>query len=292
MISNLDLYKVFYACAKENSFSLAAKELFVTQSSISQSIKALESELNTELFLRNGKRITLSKEGQYLKDSLNGIFSSFINIEKDLKGMNNLEIGEITIGASDTICKYYLLDGLKKFKDRYPNIKLHIENKPSYETMINVEYGILDIGFASVSKDIKSNNLEFDTFINLNEVFVYNPKKFQIPSHIDLETLIDYPIISLKKNTNTRAYLDKLFKNNGLDFNPSIELISNDLIVELVKIGFGIGFIDLNTIRKEIENSTLKTIDISNYEKNREIAIVRTKKRPMSKLTTAFIECF
>ena len=69
---NFELYKVFYFCAKNSNFSKAAKELFVTQSSVSQSIKKLENEMNIKLFYRTGKNISLSKEGEIL----------FMHIEK------------------------------------------------------------------------------------------------------------------------------------------------------------------------------------------------------------------
>ena len=114
MIDNLEYYKVFYYVAKTRSFTVAAKELSVSQSAVSQSVKQLETALNTTLFRRIAKGVALTKEGELLFSYVAKGYEQIEAGEKKLKQMLNLEMGEIHIGASDMTLQFYLLPFLEK----------------------------------------------------------------------------------------------------------------------------------------------------------------------------------
>ena len=121
---NYELYKVFYYVATTLSFSEASKRLFISQSAVSQSIKALEKKLDQTLFIRSTKRVQLTPEGEILLRHVEPAMNLIKRGESQLMDSATTG-GQIRIGASDTICRYFLVPYLKRFHKEFPNA--HIE---------------------------------------------------------------------------------------------------------------------------------------------------------------------
>ena len=115
----LEQYKIFNEAASTLSFSKAAKNLFISQSAVSQTIHALEKELNTQLFIRLNKGVTLTKEGMLLHKNITEALALITSVENELSHYNELLSGQLNIGAGDSICENYLIDLLKQFHHIY-----------------------------------------------------------------------------------------------------------------------------------------------------------------------------
>lgn len=286
---NYEWYKVFYFAAYYMNFSKAAEQLFVTQSSVSQTIKSLENQLDTLLFYRNGKKISLTQTGKVLFDYVQRMQNEVQTAEKIINSYKILDKGELKIGVSDTICKHYLLNYLESFHNNYPNIKLLIDNQPSPKTKEEVLNSILDLGFINHEYDEIDNRFDYIDFYKLKEVFFTGNKL----SHLQNNTLTardfsNIPFISLKENTSTRLFIEKIFKNQNIQVQPEVELISVDLIIDLVKAGFGVGFADTKVINN-VSNKDLVILNTSFDIPKRKISIITHKKIPMHRVTKEFI---
>ena len=112
---NYELYKVFYHVASTLSFSEASKQLFISQSAVSQSIKVLEKKLNQTLFIRSTKKVQLTPEGEILLKHVEPAMNLIRQGENQLLDSNSLNGGQLRIGASDTICRYYLVPFLPEY---------------------------------------------------------------------------------------------------------------------------------------------------------------------------------
>ncbi|MEI2400806.1 LysR family transcriptional regulator, partial [Paenibacillus phytohabitans] len=121
MIGKLDLYNVFTVVAKNGSFSKAAKDLFMTQPAVSQSMMQLERELDIRLFNRTPKGVTLTNEGKLLFEYVHSAMNLLNVGEEMILEFKNLTKGELRIGVGDTISKYFLLSYLEIFHTEYPN---------------------------------------------------------------------------------------------------------------------------------------------------------------------------
>ena len=125
---NYELYKVFYYVATTLSFSEASKKLFISQSAVSQSVKALEKKLDQPLFIRSTKKVQLTPEGEILlrhvEPAMNLIKRGEAQIADSIAGG-----GQIRIGASDTICRYFLVPYLKRFHREFPNVHIKVTNQ-------------------------------------------------------------------------------------------------------------------------------------------------------------------
>ncbi len=105
---NLELYKVFYYVATTLSFSEASRQLFISQSAVSQAVKNLEKKLDHPLFVRSTKRVIPTPEGELLLQHVKPALSMLNEGEAVLSGEGNLT-GQLRIAASDTLCRYFLI---------------------------------------------------------------------------------------------------------------------------------------------------------------------------------------
>ena len=111
---NLELYKVFYFVATTLSFSQASRQLYISQSAVSQAIKTLEKKLGHTLFIRSTKKVILTAEGELLLQHVKPALE-MLGEGEALLSDEKLLTGHLRIGASDTICRYFLLPYLQKF---------------------------------------------------------------------------------------------------------------------------------------------------------------------------------
>ena len=141
---NYELYKVFFYVAKTLSFSEASKKLFISQSAVSQSIKALEKKLNQTLFIRSTKRVKLTPEGEVLFKHIEPAINLIMRGENQILDTNAMNGGQLCIGASDTICRYYLVPYLKAFHEHFPNIHIKVMNATSAQCVDLLENEMVD----------------------------------------------------------------------------------------------------------------------------------------------------
>ena len=141
---NLELYKVFYYVATSLSFSEASRQLFISQSAVSQSIKTLEKKLNHTLFIRSTKKVLLTPEGELLLQHVKPALQMLVEGESLLSGDNMLK-GQLRIGASDTICRYYLISYLQQFHQAFPDVRIKVTNSTSIGCVELLEKGQVDL---------------------------------------------------------------------------------------------------------------------------------------------------
>ena len=141
---NYELYKVFFYVATTLSFSEASKQLFISQSAVSQSIKALEKKLEQTLFIRSTKRVQLTPEGEILLRHVEPAMNLIMRGENQLTDSSSTG-GQIRIGASDTICRYFLVPYLERFHKEFPNAHIKVTNHSSVKCIELLETGQVDL---------------------------------------------------------------------------------------------------------------------------------------------------
>ena len=146
MQENLSLYHIFYTVSRTGNISTAAKELYISQPAISRAIKKLESNLDTTLFKRSSRGVTLTPDGQILYEKAKGAFDLLSEGEDSILHNRSREIPRLRIGASTTLCKYVLMPRLKDFIAANPQIRITISCQSTYQTLKLLEEDKIDIG--------------------------------------------------------------------------------------------------------------------------------------------------
>ena len=205
---NFELYKVFYYVAKYNSFSQAAAKLYISQSAVSQSIKALETKLDIKLFVRNTKNIRLTSEGEKLFAYVEQAINLFLKGERLIEEMKDLLEGEVRIGASDTICRHFLLPYIEKYNTLYPDIKIQIISRTSPVCTQLLEKGEVDLAVVNINENYDYKNFNINILKEIEDIFVAGKKFDELKGKkMSIAELVQYPLLVLEKNTNTRVFL-------------------------------------------------------------------------------------
>ncbi len=289
MSIKLDLYKVFCEVAKNNSFSKAAKALYMTQPAVSQAVSQLEGELGIRLFTRVQRGVTLTKEGELLFEYANSAIN-LINVgEKKLAETKNLMFGELKIGVGDTISRYYLLPYLEKFHNQYPNIRLNIINRTTIELCILLKSGKIDIAICNLP--IEDSSIEVKELMAIHDIFVCGNKYRDILSTpMELRELIKLPLILLEKTSNSRNYVEKFMLSRGIKIEPEIELGSHELLLEFAKINLGISCVIREFSQEYLQNGLLYEVQLTEKFPLRSIGVCSLKSVSLSPSSTRFVE--
>ena len=262
MSVKLELYRVFKEVAEAGNITAAAQTLFISQSAVSQSIKQLEAELQTRLFARNSRGVTLTADGRMLYEYVRSAMGLLETGEEKLSQSRDLQMGHLTIGASDTVTSQFLLPYLDRFHRQYPAIHIQIISGRSHKVLGLLQSGKVDIAFASTPQEGAS--LETFPCLATHSIFVAGA---EYPCDFDhvytLEEIARFPLILLERKASSRLYLEKYFLQNGLHLNPEIELGARSLLVDLAAIGFGVAGVTEEFVRRELESGRLRKLRTS-----------------------------
>ena len=284
---NYELYKVFYHVASTLSFSEASKELFISQSAVSQSIKTLERKLDQLLFIRSTKRVRLTPEGEILFRHIEPAMHFIRRGEAQLLDAASTG-GQIRIGASDTICRYFLVPYLERFHKEFPNAHIKVINQTSIKCVELLETGQTDLIVVNYPNNYLNNMFSIKKIADFRDVFIANDSFEQLKEKtLDFQELSQYPILMLDKHSTTSEFLHSLFRQHQLDLVPEIELASNDLLIDLARIGLGIAFIPDYCLTKNADG--LFIVQTAEELPGRELVIAYNEQLP---LTREFLNYF
>ena len=259
MSVKLELYRVFKEVAEVGNITAAAQALYISQSAVSQSIKQLEHDLQTRLFARNSRGVTLTAEGQMLYEYVRSAMGLLETGEEKLSQTRELQMGKLIIGASDTVTSQFLLPYLDSFHKQHPAIHIQIVSGRSHKVLGLLRSGKVDIAFASTPADTSS--LDIHPCFSTHSIFVAGAEYPCDFDHVySLEEIAAFPLILLERKASSRLFLERYFLQNGLRLNPEIELGARSLLVDLAAIGFGVAGVTEEFVHRELESGRLKKL--------------------------------
>ncbi|MBO5291678.1 MAG: LysR family transcriptional regulator [Lachnospiraceae bacterium] len=265
MENHLNLYHIFYTVARCQNISGAAKELYISQPAISKAIAKLEQNLDTTLFVRSSRGVRLTEEGELLYRQVDNAFISIRQGEEQLRKMNELGIGRLSIGVSTILCKYILLPYLQNFIHENPHIQISILCQSTFHIIEALEQGTIDIGL--IGETSKIGKLHFQPVREIEDIFVSTPSYLNnlkmrgtLPKRAGtLQYLSSGTLMLLDKGNVTRQYIDKYLSSQNIDISSEqlIEATTMDLLIEFAKIDLGIACVIEDFVKNELEDGSL-----------------------------------
>lgn len=247
---DLALYRLFYLVCQNGSFSKTAEVLGVKQPSVSYNIKKLEEDLGVKLFER-GNVLALTPEAEALLPYVEEAISTLKKGEIIVNDIVNLKKGQISIGVPSHIGVFLLADIIKKFNNEYPNIKIKVTCKPTKEL-----FRLLNMNELNVVIDCSplEENINDFTIIRISRekcAFACNRKMTELlEKQIELKKILDYPLIVPATTSGSTKSLISLFEKKKMIFDPAFEIMTSDMIAEMVENELGIGFLFEKTINR------------------------------------------
>ena len=224
MAVKLELYRVFKEVAETGNISAAAKNLYISQSAVSQSIKQLETALQARLFARSPRGVTLTGGGQMLYQYVRSALGLLATGEDKLSQAQQLLLGTLTIGASDTVTSFFLTPYLEAFHRQHPGIRLKIVSGRSAKVLALLRSGAVDIAFASSPADPALHH--WPCFAT-HSVFVAGSGYDCDFDHVySCQEIAAFPLILLERKASSRVFLEQEFLKAGVTLTPAFCRVS------------------------------------------------------------------
>lgn len=279
---NLEYYRVFYHVSKSGSLTAAAERLCISQPAVSQAVRQLETGLSCQLFVRTSKGVHLTKEGEILYAYVERGLDQILDGERMLLRMQDLETGEVRIGASDMTLQFYLLPFLETFHEQYPGIKVVVSNAPTPETMTSLFHGKIDFGVVTTPVE-DHPDVEVIPVKEIENIFIAGDKFSHLKGKsLEYSCLSELPCIMLEGSTSTRAFTDAYLGENQIKLAPEFELATSDMIVQFAIRNMGIGCVVSEFAREKLESGELFRLKFTKEMPKRRMCIVTDRKNPIS----------
>lgn len=292
---NLKQLEAFVQVAEGGSFSKAAKELFLTQPTISSHISSLERELNARLFVRNTKEVSLSEDGiklyKYAKQMLDLQRKIEVTFGMDEEG----ESHAVTIAASTIPAQYLLPEVLTRFSERYPQEQIRIQETDSSKVVMQIVDHRVDIGFTGTV--LEKKHCKYIPFYK-DELVIITPNtpKYQELAQgnkEDISWIKKEHVIMREEGSGTRKEAELQLKGAGVKF-AGLDIIASienqETIKKSVRQGMGISVLSKLATADEVANGEILAFPIPNSDEGRDINLVYNKNYQMTRSAERFIK--
>lgn len=284
--------EAFTKVFEHNSFSKAAKALYLSQPTISAHVAALEEELGVHLFDRIGRTIVPTQAGEILYQHAKNIFESSKLAISEIRKLEDRIVGKLEIGASTIAANYILPPALAQFYKQYPEVILDLSMGDTEEVVTMVKGNFLMLGV--VGGLVATQGMHFEPVLGDALVLVLAQDLYQRYAHLPLlEMIQSVPWIVREEGSGTRMAAANGLAKLGINISSLHQAIivrNANLMVECLKLGMGAAITSYLTVRDEIAAGTLVNVDIGANSIDRKFYIVYNKKRTLHPAAKKLIE--
>ena len=288
----LSQLKVFIAAAEERNFSAAAKRLHMSQSAVSQNIQTLERAYDVELFVRRGRSVELSEEGEAILPTAREVLNAARLLEDNLHNVNNEVGGELVIGCSTSAGKYLMPTLLSSFQRKFPAVlpRVKVMNRSFvYEKLLNET---IPIGMSS--KRFDHRDLESVPLFEDHVILIAHPDHpWAEFGRAMPDDLLDQPLIIRETTSGTYEVVAEGLKSIGTTMdmlNISMELGNAEAIEMAVESGFGLAFVSEMVAARGLALGRIKRIELEGLDLHRTVYMARNIHRPFTRAQGLFWE--
>jgi DNA-binding transcriptional LysR family regulator len=266
-----DRLRLFDAVVRHGGFSAAARALDVTQSSVSQSLAALEADIGQPLFDRTSRKLRLTEAGLVLHAHARGVLDSLEQASSALQRLEVVVTGRLALGATDTLATHLLPPVFAAFRKEHPGVELHLDNRTSPAIAEKVAARELDLGVVSLPLPRGSTSVEALTQVPLTAQrdVVIVPRGHELASKksAKLSDVAKYPLVLLDGTTASRAWLERHFGLAKLRPRIAMEMSSIEVLKRLVELDFGISVVPELAVADEVRAKRLVAIPLAGAER-------------------------
>jgi LysR family transcriptional regulator, low CO2-responsive transcriptional regulator len=278
----------FAAVARRGSFTLAAKDLFLTQSAVSHAMKALEEEIGSRLLDRVGKRVLLTQAGEQFLRHTEKILAEMDTARAELDTLANWGHGRLRVGASTTACQYLLPTVLREFKQSFPRCVITIKPGDHKEQLELLRTNQIDL--AIMIEPSGDDEFHFvPLFSDELRILVAPLHPWARAGAVDAAGLGEETLILYNKNSYTFRMISDYFRAERVNLSNVMELGSMEAIKELVKIGLGAGVIAPWIAQRELKSGALVSFPLGKKALKRNWGVVCLKGRRLPLAEETFV---
>lgn len=268
----------FIEIIRENSISKAASNLHMTQSALSQQLKSIENDLNCQLVERSNKGVTPTEAGNIVYKYSEIFLDLYENMMKEIEDSKKLELKEIKIGSSNSVCEYLIPCTLYTYRRKDKNIRFTTKCDYTKNVIDSVKSYRTDVGF--ITMEIDDPDIICTKMQDHELVIIYSPENQEMEKDADIKDLASMGFIMGPEESGIRKVIEKTFEANGVPFedvNVHMELGSMEAIKTSVMENHGISIVPYATAKKELFTGTLKSKKIDGLNLKCDICLIYLK---------------
>src|ERR1043165_8466478 len=281
--------RAFSALARTGSFTLAAKELFLSQSAVSHSMKALEEDVGCRLLDGVGKKVFLTRAGEQLLSHAEKILREMKSARESLQQLGKWGKGRLRLGASTRAWQYIIPAALTDFKRRFADCAITIEPGDTAERVEALLANRIDI--AITLRPQLDEGFEFRPLFSDELSFLVSPQHpWAMNRHVPREEVPKQNFVLYNRSSYTARVIDDYFRQERIVLNTCIELGSMEAIKELVKLNLVATIVAPWIARQEIAAGILVALSMGRRKLKREWGIIHLQERRLGLPEETFIK--
>ncbi len=280
--------RAFSILARTGSFTETAKQLHLSQSAISHSMKALEQEVGCRLLDRMGKTVVLTQAGEALLVHAQKILTEMEAARTELGRLGKWGSGRLRIGASTTACQHVLPGVLREFKESFPQCAISIEPGDTPEMITALREHRIDL--AVNLEPQREESLEFRPLFTDELQFIVSPlHPWARQGRVNREEIARQNYILYGKSSYTFRMVEEYFRKEQIALHSLLELGNMEAIKELVKLGLGVSILASWTARKELQDKSLVALPLGKRKLKRRWGVLHWRGRRLSLAEETFV---
>ncbi len=285
---DFDQIQAFLEIVKEKSFSRAAERLYRTQPALSKQIRQLETELGERLLSRQGRQIEPTAAGSIFLEHCEKIVGTRREALEALQKLRERPRGRLSVGANEATSLYILPPVFAEFSARYPGVRLRIHRNFTRKLVERVLANTLDFGV--VSLPIEGKELLVYP-LHKDELGLVVPAKHPLAKQkaVEIAQAAEFPWI-FPRTGRTRALLERIFTNRGLEPKVALELASVEAIKKFVAGGLGISLMSRSFVAREVRVGTLRVLPLKGITLTRELGLIHHRDKYMDPVMQGFLQ--
>mgnify|MGYP000326968643 FL=1 len=278
---HVENFKIFSDLVESESFSRAAKLNGITQSAVSQQLRAMEKHFSILIVDRSQKQFRLTREGQKLYETAKEILYLYEKLNSELQEMKKVISGTIHISTVYSIGLHELPPYVKAFLSKYPEVNIRVEYRRANNVYEDILTNSIDLGLIAYPQNHKQ--LEVLPFHDDILILVVSPDHpFAGNDSITLEEIANQKFIGFEPDIPTRKATDQIFKDEGIEMEPVMEFDNVETVKRAVEINAGIAILPQTTVTREEAQGLLKVIKFKNKIYKRPLALIHRKGRALT----------
>ncbi|GIW40191.1 MAG: transcriptional regulator [Candidatus Binatia bacterium] len=285
----IETLKVFCDVVETGSFSAAAALNLITQSAVSQQLRALESRFQCKLLERGRGRTRPTPAGEVLYRNSRAILETYRNLEVELQELREVVAGTVRIAIVYSVGLHEFPPYLREFMRAYPRVQVHVEYSRANRIYEAVLSGTTDLGI--VAYPPRHPQIVTLRFREDQLVLVAPPDHpLATAPRADVRQLDGEPFVHYERDIPTRRAIDQLFKAHGVRPRQVAEYDNIETIKRAVEIGQGLAMVPLPAVQRETEIGTLRVVVLDGVQLVRPLGIIYKRGRQLSPAARRFVE--
>ena len=282
--------ELFLTLAETLHFGRTSRLCHVSPSAVSRSIRQLESELDTTLFYRDNRRVSLTREGEHFRDYARQALSDWRAVRLALQDEQQVLRGELSLYCSVTASYSFLHDMLSNFRENFPRIEITLHTGDPAQAVERVLAGTEDIAIGARPAQLPSG-IAFHPITRSALLFIAPASQPQLGERLagqaSPEAWAGVPMI-LSEEGLARERTDRWFRDLGLRPEIYAQVSGNEAIVSMVSLGFGVGVVPQIVLDNSPLAGRIRILDVAPQLAPYEVGLFTLEKRLSEPLIDAF----